>query len=203
MSHLISNILKTITTENIKNETFIKTLIERVKKEIIDAQKKFIEASKLKRTRQIFLQTKNQILTTSNKPLDEKLSKKYCDNIKYIFEKNGKITSCQTLKNNYLSCENNKVKYYTELLKLLNTDNLIDGQNGFINIEPILYKEKNKNSKNKNSKYKTIINDFIVNFSKKLNTKIKNHNNKSKTNNDNLIKNQEGGKKTTTKKPKK
>jgi membrane-associated HD superfamily phosphohydrolase len=77
MSYLISNRFKTITTEKIKNSELTKT-IEKIKKEIIDAQKSFISNSEGKKILKLRL--------GQNLNLDKNLSENYYQDIKKIFK---------------------------------------------------------------------------------------------------------------------
>lgn len=199
MSYLISNRFKTITTEKIKNSELTKT-IEEIKKEIIDAQNSFISNYKRKKILKMRL--------GQNLNLDKNLSENYYQDIKKIFKKYSLVSACEAITqktDNYKKCKTNKVNYYNELIKLLDINFLVNGENDFLNVSEYLYLEKKiEYNYSKEIHYEKIIVsyfnkiiDFIKEYKEVLNGKISKHNNRSKISN---IPSQNGGKKIITKK---
>jgi len=197
MQSLIYKIFKPITIENIKNNklSVIKTKIEQ---EIMNAQTLFIKGSIQEKQKQILLQTKNGELSTSNIPLNKNLSEKYYNDIVEIFNKYSSVSRCETIINNidkYKKCENDKINYYKMLITLLNHDILINKVENYLYFKDTVTKEIHTT----NPIYINKITNYIDEHTKILKAKIKTHCERSRK--ENCNNKQNGGKKTTIKKP--
>ena len=197
MSSLIYKIFKPITIEHIKNNELIAKIQKKIENEINAAQKLFKKVSIKEKQRQISSQTKNKELSTSNIPLNKNLSEKYYNDIVKIFNKYSSVSTCETtIENNdkYKKCENDKINYYKMLITLLNY-NLINEVENYLYFEDTVTKEIHTT----NPIYINKITKYINEHTKILKDKIKTHCERSGK--ENCNNKQNGGKKTTIKKP--
>jgi hypothetical protein len=189
--------LKKIYNSSISNNNKIKLINSIIKDEIIKKQNEFIGKS-IKRKNEINSLIKNKKIGIFDPMIkDSKLSEQYYNDIKNIFSYLISVFICGEIKKNYKEdeeCNKTKIKYYTNLIELLNLYDLTNGKNGFKNVREYLYYEyvlvvKNKTDNFINEIYVKKINDLqrelIRSLKEKIETleskKILKKNNKNKT----------------------
>lgn len=171
--------LKNIYNSPISNNNKIKSINSIIKTEIIEKQNEFIEKSK-KRKSYINNLIKNGTIGMFDPIIkNSKLSEQYYNDIKKIFSKYISLFICEEIKNEkQKKCNETKIKYYNNLIKLLDSCDLIKGKNNLKNVSEYLYYENIFIVENKtyteNRIYVEKINNMKIELKKDLKKKIRN-----------------------------